>query len=404
MPSGYLIVGDTRLARRVCASFDPGTIVVDHLREPTDADLRTALAHRPAAVAVLVHDDVTALRYALAIAHLAPETRLLVTVFDRTVGDQLTVLLPHVIVTSLADLAAPLLAGPCMDPAWLAARSVGRRIEVTTSDGDGVHRTEVEAPRRRALRLPRLRAYDTGTRLMLAGLCGIGTILLLDWLWLVVGLGRRPAPAFLDAARVVATVGPAPQDSTNTWYAVFAATAMLVTIVLAALFTAGIVERLLGDRMLAVFGPRSAPRSGHVIVVGLGQVGIRLCVELRKMGVPVIGVERDTAAPNLRIARSLRIAAVVGHGADRRLLDDLGLSRCRALAAVGSDDMDNIAIAVAAHGVSPGTRVVLRAGEQEATAETRALLPLGIIRDINSSSAAYVVALLSGDDVEGRAR
>jgi Trk K+ transport system NAD-binding subunit len=254
----------------------------------------------------------------------------------------------------------------------------------------------MDMARRRAFRPPRLRPHDTGTTLMLVGLCGIATILLMDWLWLVAGLGRAPAPAFLDAARVVATVGPAPQDSVNTWYSIFAAAAMLVTIVLTALFTAGIVERLLGSRMLAVFGPRSAPRSGHVIVVGLGQVGIRLCVELRRMGVPVIGVERDTAAPNLRIARSLRIAAVVGHGADRKLLDDLGLRRSRALAAVGSDDMDNIAIAVAAHGVSPGTRVVLRAGEQEATAETRALLPLGIIRDITSSSAAYVIALLRG--------
>lgn len=92
---------------------------------------------------------------------------------------------------------------------------------------------------------------------------------------------------------------------------------------------------------------------------------------------------------------------IIGSGSERRLLEKLKLSRCLALAAVGSDDLDNIAVAVAAAAISPSTRVVVRAGEHEAIAETRSLLPLGAIRDVTEIAATFVVAALLGRDVHG---
>jgi len=69
---------------------------------------------------------------------------------------------------------------------------------------------------------------------------------------------------------------------------------------------------------------------------------------------------------------------------------------------VGSDELGNLAVTVAAQGVARSVRVILRAGEQEAISETRSLLlSLGIVRDVNSISAAYVVARLLGIGVEG---
>jgi voltage-gated potassium channel Kch len=88
------------------------------------------------------------------------------------------------------------------------------------------------------------------------------------------------------------------------------------------------------------------------------------------------------------------LVELTGRGGDRAVLERPRLRRARALAAVGSDDLDNIAVAIAAHGVTPETRVVLRAGEHEAIAETRSLLPLGTIRDVTSLSAGYVLARL----------
>jgi Trk K+ transport system NAD-binding subunit len=175
---------------------------------------------------------------------------------------------------------------------------------------------------------------------------------------------------------------------------------MLLTVVLTALFTAGLIDRLLEPRLLGLVGSRTPPRKNHVIVVGMGQVGVRLCAHLRAQHVPVIGVERDRHAPHLAMARRMGIPVVVGSGTERRLLEKLRLDRCRALAAVASDDLDNIAVAVTATAVSPSTRVILRAGEGEAIAETRSLLPLGEIRDVTEIAATFVVARLLGRDAQ----
>lgn len=353
-------------------------------------------------MAVLLHDDVAALRYALAVAHVSPSVPLIATIFDRTVADGLTRLLPRCDVTSPAELVAPSLAGPCLDPSLVAVRRHGRQTRAVRERQDGLY-AENWSPQRQGRWRARmswtarqLRPHDAGTRLLVLGMLAMLAVLVCDWTWLV-GHGHRPAEALFDAARVVAGVGPAVAPATAHGYQVTAALAMLCTIAFTALFTAGVVERMIGPKLIGLFGPRTLPRSGHVIVVGMGQVGMRLCIELRRLGVPVVGVERDPQAATARLARSLGIPVMTGHGGDRHVLERLRLRHARALAAVGSDDLDNIAVAIAAHGIAAGTRVVIRAGEHDAIAETRSLLPMGTVRDVTSLAASYVLARLRAE-------
>lgn len=400
MKQSFLIIGDTNVARRVMTSLQQRGMRVDQLVAPTDDELRTALDGRPSGVAVLAHNDVIALRYALATAHIDSEIPIVATIFDRTVAEQLNTMLPQCITTSPAELAAPSLAGPCSTPGALATHVNGDNVDAVVKRGESFERISV---RRRhswwRMRLTHLtglaRSPDQGTRMLVVGLAGLLAILVLDWAWLVFGEHHGPAAALVHAVRVVATVGPA--TDMHGAYAVAASVAMLLTILLTAMFTAGVVERLLSPRLTALLGPRVLPRSGHVIVIGLGQVGLRLCRELAAMGIDVVGVERNPAADNLRLMRQLRIPVVIGHGEDRGLLERLRAHRARAIAAVGSDDLDNIAVAIASQAVAARVRLVLRAGEHEAIAESRSLLPLGIVRDVASISAAYVVSQLLGE-------
>lgn len=408
LPDGraFVVIGETNLARRVCASLLESAHTVQHLTAPRDHELREALDPEPDAVAVLLHDDVAALRYALAVAHICERTPITVTIFDRTVADELLRLLPQCHVTSPAELAAPVLAGPCLEAGISALhRKEGATHAIRVAD-DGPVSSLPWQPERTPLwaRIGRLagqlRSHDGGTRILLLGLLGMLAALIVDLTWLL-AIGHHPASALFDAARVVATVGPAVAPDHSVGYSVLASVLMLATVVFGALFTAGVVERMLGPRLVGLVGPRTVPRSGHVIVVGMGQVGLRLCGELRRLGVPVLGVERDPAAPGIRLARQLGIPVLTGHGGDRAVLEKLRLHKARALAAVGSDDLDNIAVAIAAHGVAPDTGVVLRAGEHEAIAETRSLLPLGAVRDVTSLAAAYVLARMLGTPATG---
>lgn len=395
----YVVIGETNVARSTCASLASRGLDVCHLAAPDDPELRRVLTDDPAGVAILTHDDVAALRYALAAAHIDPGLRIVVTIFDRTIGDELTLLVPQCVVTSPADLAAPVLAGPCIAPGLAAARATDDGARSIPDDPDRLAWSPLHIPQPTRLRrwftqsISAMRTHDAGTRMLLWGLLGLAAILAMDWLWLTVGKGHPIAPAFKEAVQVIATVGPS-EPTHDDAYAVFSGLAMLATTLLTAMFTAGVVDRLLGPRFSSLIGARVPPRRDHVIVVGLGQVGLRLCLELRRLGVQVLAVERDPQARNLRLVRSLGIPTIVGHGTDRALLERASIHRALCLAAVGSDDRDNIAVSVAAHGVRPGVRLVLRAGEQEALAETRSLLPLGTTRDVTVLTATYVVAQL----------
>ena len=157
---------------------------------------------------------------------------------------------------------------------------------------------------------------------------------------------------------------------------------MIAAVACTALVTAGLVNRLIDRRLCAIYGRRCLPRSEHVVVAGLGQVGLRLCLLLRELDVPVVAVESNPDADYVENARDYGIPVVIGRGSSRFVLRRISLHRARALAAVTSDEIENIAIVAAAHGEREKLRTLLRAGRGEVRNETRSLLKLGVVRDV----------------------
>ena len=71
---------------------------------------------------VATRDDAFPLRMALLVRHLDADVPLLVTIFDPGIAEQIADTIPNCTVTSLADIVAPTLAGPCIDPDLVAVR------------------------------------------------------------------------------------------------------------------------------------------------------------------------------------------------------------------------------------------------------------------------------------------
>ena len=112
-------------------------------------------------------------------------------------------------------------------------------------------------------------------------------ILVADWLLGILFLHETVVGSLYGASRVVATVGPgADEEGSPQWYPVVSSLLMLAAIALAAVFTAGVVNRLLSRRTIALVGRRTLPLEDHVVVVGLGQVGLRLAATLSRSTYP----------------------------------------------------------------------------------------------------------------------
>ena len=395
-----LVVGDGELAGALADAVDRAGGTARRLRAPTDGELADAVHAGPVRVAVVSHDDIVALRYALVAAHARPGVRLLVTIFDRTVATQIHRAVPNSHVVSLADAAIPSLAAACLSPELLAVQGDEALGRAAGADGTPRVIPLSAVPRTRrgwASLRSQLHPADAGSKLLVLGIVGILALLVIDAVILVVSFGERPLDALYSAVKTATAVGPRRHaEDGPSWYEAFATATMLLAVVLLGVSSAGLVNRLLSRRLTTIVGRRALPRSGHVIVVGLGQVGFRMCLEMRRLGVPPVAIEQDPDAPQVHLAKAAGIPVVIGSGVDRGLLEGLRLTRAHAVAAVTSDDLVNIAVSVAALAIGPHVRIVLRAGDDDAVTETRALFPIGEVRDVNRIGAETFAAIVLG--------
>ena len=406
-PRTVLVIGKTPVGRRVCGLLQESGLNTLHLDEPSDAELREALTPDVDGIAVLLHDDIKALRYSLAAHHIRPSARLFAAMFDRTAREQLRGHVPDSVVLSPAAISVPSLVAAAIHPEAAAIRRRGTQDESrwvsvtpTNDDNNDVTITDYFTPEgvKRYGRLGRLsgqlRAYDAGTKVLLTGIIGLISIIILDT---IVGLQHAHfLRALYDATRTTATISAPALSDDEPWVLVWATIAALSVLTFTAMFAAGIVNYLLSGRHVALLGRRVAPRFGHVIVAGMGQVGLRLAEELRALGVAVIGIEVKPDARTLQLARAGSIPVIVGDAASRSTLKAARVEEAEALIAAGSAEWDNIAVAVSSLAIAPNTRLVIRAGTGDAIAETRSLFAIGAVVDVNGLTASFVTSAMTG--------
>ena len=129
------------------------------------------------------------------------------------------------------------------------------------------------------------------------------------------------------------------------WLRAFAIALMFCGVGLAAGLFALITELLVSTRLTRSFGHRrAATTKGHVIVVGLGSIGLRVVQDLLTDGNCVVVVERDPDNPRLGQVRARGVPVVIGHATDAAVLADLNLGAAVAVAVLTSNDLVNSAM------------------------------------------------------------
>lgn len=89
----------------------------------------------------------------------------------------------------------------------------------------------------------------------------------------------------------------------------------------------------------------------------------------------------------VRLAHEAGLPVVIAGGAETFTLKRLGIRCARAIAAVTSDDLVNVAIGLAARATASEVAVVPRLEDREVAAETESLLHLGRIFDAHRLAA-----------------
>jgi len=127
------------------------------------------------------------------------------------------------------------------------------------------------------------------------------------------------------------------------WLRAFAIGLMLCGAGLAAVSFALLTNMLVTRRIADALGRRNLGRlRGHIVIVGLGSVGIRVVEALHAQGKHVVVVDRDEDNRYLSQARVLGVPVVIADATQPTTLATVGLEGAAAVAVLTSDDLVNI--------------------------------------------------------------
>jgi Trk K+ transport system NAD-binding subunit len=134
----------------------------------------------------------------------------------------------------------------------------------------------------------------------------------------------------------------------------------------------------------------------HVILCGLGRVGLRVLEQLLRLGEDVVILEKDPDNHNIAFAEKHGVPVRVGAGREEGILDDLNVQQAKSIILATDDDLANLELAMDARKAKPDIRVVLRMFDQELAAKIRDAFDIKLAFS-TASLAAPLFATSSSD-------
>ncbi len=134
----------------------------------------------------------------------------------------------------------------------------------------------------------------------------------------------------------------------------------------------------------------------HVVLCGLGRVGLRILQQLQQLGEEVIVLEKDAESPNLPFARKYDVPVFVGSGREEGMLSEMNVARAKSIILATDDDLANLEMALDARKLNPAIRVVMRMFDQDLASKIRDAFDIELAFS-TSALAAPLFATASSD-------
>jgi Trk K+ transport system NAD-binding subunit len=351
----------------------------------TDADVQSARA-----LAVVWQDDVGNLHAGLRAQELNPGLRLVLAIFNGRLGDHIRMLFPDCTVLSGTAMSAPSFVAAALDqPAPSHVRVQRRTLYVARPDDvapgavvcgvtddhddprllppgaglrDQAHLVLAVAdgtPRNPLARSPNpARALAGLLRRLVWHKFGLVFTALLAVI--VVGLALLATVYSLSDALYLTLMDLTGSALTRSQDSPAEKVAQVMLTVDGMAFIPVITAIVVGARLTGSVRRAPRPASGHIIVVGLGNVGTAVTGQLHDLGFDVVCVDNNPNAPGIPMARQMGLPVVIGDAFREQTLRAAHLDTCLALVSVTSLDIVNLETALTARALRDDLRIVLR--------------------------------------------
>src|SRR6201997_723944 len=222
---------------------------------------------------------------------------------------------------------------------------------------------------------------------------------------------ERPRMSWIDAlyfaSETITTVGYGDFSFTqqSTVLRLFAVALMFGGVTVTAILVAFLADLLLSRRFVQTAAVRRARHMrGHVVVVGLGSVGIRVVTDLTAAGYDVLVIEKDENNRFLPTLADLDVPVIFGDSTMRPMLESARVDRARGVAVVNDDDMKNIEtgiVLLATLGSDTKVPIVMRVQGRALGAAVNQRFGFENVRSIVDLAAPWFIGAAMGLQVLG---
>jgi Trk K+ transport system NAD-binding subunit len=120
-----------------------------------------------------------------------------------------------------------------------------------------------------------------------------------------------------------------------------------------------ITDYFVSSRFAEILGRQKVSESGHVIVIGIGNVGFRITETLTKLGHVVVAID-SSANAKYRSLLAESVTFIVGDGRDDETLKLAGIESAMSVISATHDDAVNLSSCLVAKGINPRVKTVVR--------------------------------------------
>jgi Trk K+ transport system NAD-binding subunit len=402
----------------------PGVRVLEHPELSTEAFADAGVASARA-LAIVWQDDVGNLHAGLRAQELNPGLRLVLAVFNRSLGEHIRLLFPDCTVLSGTAMSAPSFVAAALGETAPSHIRVQRRTLYVAKQGDVL-------PSHVVCGLATAADDHEGPRLLPPGTAGADLVLAV-----ADGTPRNPLTRRRDPARAV--TGVLRRLVWHKFGLVFTALLAVVLVGYVLLtyrysasnaiyltlmdltgsaltrtqdtgvekvsqvlltfdglaFLPVVTALIVGARLTGSVRRAPRPSGGHIIVVGLGNVGTAVTGQLHDLGFDVACIDNNPNAYGIAMARQLGLPVVIGDAFRAETLRAASLDTCLALVSVTSQDIVNLETALNARSLREDLRIVLRLADNDLAERLQKTIGNTVSRSVPYLAApAFAAAML----------
>lgn len=127
----------------------------------------------------------------------------------------------------------------------------------------------------------------------------------------------------------------------------------------------------------------------HIIVVGIGHVGLRVIRTLVQMGFEVVAIDLVITAELDAQLRDIDVPAIVGDGRNARILDQAGLGHAKALIIATSNDHINLEATMRVRDMNSSIRIVTRMWDHQLAQQIERFFDVEVLSASDLAAPAF---------------